>query len=268
LAAGSYRVEVFAQNAGATPAAGYEAFASTTYTLFVAPGAPTGVSATVANAQSVVSFTAPASNGGSPITSFTVTATPGTHTATGPASPLTVTGLTNGIPYTITVTATNAAGAGPASASVNVMPALPVASVSFTNINPAVPSASGASVTFTAQSVGGSETPQYFFQWRDLSGIWHAGQAYGPGNSWTWNTTGLAAGSYRVEVFAKNAGATPAGGYEAFSVTFYTLFVAPGAPTGVTATVANSQSKVSFSAPASNGGSAIPHIPLAPTPAT
>ncbi len=40
-----------------------------------APGAPTAVSATAGNASAAVSFTAPASDGGSPITGYTVIAT-------------------------------------------------------------------------------------------------------------------------------------------------------------------------------------------------
>ena len=47
---------------------------SATATPATAPGAPTGVTATsYANAQSVVSWTAPASNGGAAITGYTVT---------------------------------------------------------------------------------------------------------------------------------------------------------------------------------------------------
>jgi hypothetical protein len=84
-----------------------------------APGAPTGVTATAGNASATVSFTAPASNGGSPITSYTVTASPGGATATGSASPITVPNLTNGTAYTFTVTATNAIGTGPPSAPSN-----------------------------------------------------------------------------------------------------------------------------------------------------
>jgi hypothetical protein len=73
-------------------------------------------------AEAKVSFKAPASNGGSHITSYTVTSSAG-QTASGPASPITVKGLTNGTPYTFTVTATNKIGTGPpSSASNSVMP--------------------------------------------------------------------------------------------------------------------------------------------------
>jgi hypothetical protein len=76
------------------------------------PGAPTGASATGGNAQATVSWTAPASNGGSAITNYTVTSSPGSKTCTKAAAPLscTVTGLTNGQAYTFTVKATNGVG--------------------------------------------------------------------------------------------------------------------------------------------------------------
>lgn len=68
-----------------------------------------------------VSFTAPASNGGSAITGYTVTSTPGNITATGTASPIVVTGLVNGTSYTFTVHATNAVGNGPESVASNAV---------------------------------------------------------------------------------------------------------------------------------------------------
>ena len=73
--------------------------------------------ATPGNGQASVAFTAPASDGGAAITSYTVTSSPDGKTATGPGSPLVVTGLTNGTSYTFTVTAHNAAGDGAASAA-------------------------------------------------------------------------------------------------------------------------------------------------------
>ena len=88
-----------------------------------APGAPTNVSATAGDTTATVSWTAP-SDGGSQITSYTVTASPGPATAvvngTPPATTATVTGLTNGTAYTCSVTASNALGTGAASGGVNV----------------------------------------------------------------------------------------------------------------------------------------------------
>src|SRR5581483_3982422 len=82
------------------------------------PGSPTNVTAVAGDAQATVSWHAPASDGGSPILSYTVTSSPGGFTCmwtlTGPLS-CTVTGLTNGTTYTFTVTATTLNGTGAAS---------------------------------------------------------------------------------------------------------------------------------------------------------
>lgn len=83
------------------------------------PGAPTIGTATGGNAQAVVTFTAPASDGGSAITGYRVTSSPGGITATGSSSPITITGLTNGTAYTFTVAAQNAVGYGAESAASN-----------------------------------------------------------------------------------------------------------------------------------------------------
>ncbi len=110
----------------------------------VPPGAPATVAATAGNASAFVSFAtqgaktpparsiassaedpedlaAPGSTGGSEITSYTVTSDPGGITATGTTSPITVIGLTNGVTYTFTVTATNAVGTSPASSRSNAV---------------------------------------------------------------------------------------------------------------------------------------------------
>ena len=102
------------------------------------PGAPTGVIAEGGNAQAVVTFAAPADDGNSAITSYTVTPYLGATAQTptiGPSSPVTVTGLTNGATYTFTVAATNSLGTGPASAPSNpVTPSNQPATVTLTSI--------------------------------------------------------------------------------------------------------------------------------------
>jgi hypothetical protein len=61
------------------------------------------------NGSATVSFTAPASDGGAPITSFTVRASSG-QTATTTTLSAVVTGLAKGVPVTFTVTAVNSGG--------------------------------------------------------------------------------------------------------------------------------------------------------------
>jgi len=129
----------------------------------VVPGAPTGVVGTAGTAQVSVAFAAPAFNGGSTITSYTVTASPGGATVSGAASPLVVTGLTNGTPYTFTVTATNLAGTGTASAaSTAVIPKAPQ-TITFNNpgtqtfgtpLTLTATASSGLTVTFTSSTPG------------------------------------------------------------------------------------------------------------------
>ncbi len=92
---------------------------------FAVPGAPTALLATAGNGAASVRFLAPLSDGGDAITGYTVTASPGGLTAAGTASPIVVSGLTNGTIYTFTVTATNASGNSAASSASNpVTPAV------------------------------------------------------------------------------------------------------------------------------------------------
>ena len=56
---------------------------------------------------------------------------------------------------------------------------------------------------------GGSGNYQYQF-WLYNGTSWSIAKAYGAtnDNTWTWNTTGLATGTYRVQVWARSAGST------------------------------------------------------------
>jgi hypothetical protein len=118
----------------------------------VAPGAPTGVSATAGNQAATVSWTAPSNNGGSAITGYTVNVYPSGATspsqqlsAGASATSLSVGGLTNGTSYTFTVQASNAVGTSPESSRSNAVtpnpPAAPTfvqkASVHSTNVSSA-----------------------------------------------------------------------------------------------------------------------------------
>lgn len=117
------------------------------------PAAPTIGAATPGDAFAAVAFTAPAIDGGAPITGYTVTSAPEGRTATGTVSPITVTGLSNGIAYTFTVTATNSAGTGPASAAST--PATPVAALTLTTSTLATGTV-GADYTAALTATGGT----------------------------------------------------------------------------------------------------------------
>ena len=107
--------------------------ASNAVTPVTVPGQVTGLAVSAVTSTSVaLTWTAPSANGGAAITSYTVTVSPsGSYTGTtvtgasgaAPATATTVGGLTDGVTYTFTVTATNAAGTGPSSSGVSATPA-------------------------------------------------------------------------------------------------------------------------------------------------
>src|SRR5262249_19134769 len=110
------RTIVWSASDGATTAS---AVSTVVYTA--PPSAPVGATAVAGDKQATVTFQAPASDGGTEITSYTVTSSPGGLTATGSNSPIVVAGLTNGSTYTFTITAANAAGTGPSSSQSNAV---------------------------------------------------------------------------------------------------------------------------------------------------
>ncbi|CAB4945797.1 unannotated protein [freshwater metagenome] len=81
------------------------------------PDAPTNVEGAPSAASATVTWLAPANTGGSPITAYTVTASPAAGPCTVNALTATCVKLANGLPYTFTVKATNVAGDSLPSAS-------------------------------------------------------------------------------------------------------------------------------------------------------
>jgi len=141
--------------------------------------APTAVTAVPGNGQLFVAFTVPASDGGSTISGYTVTCTPTSGAAiivTGFASPVTVSGLSNGSTYSCTVHGTNGLGVGPESSASNAAtpsptspPALIVTTAgagfgAITSTSPGIACpgdcletyATGTTVTLTAVASSGS----------------------------------------------------------------------------------------------------------------
>ena len=121
------RCVVTATNSTAAVSANSNSTATVAATV---PGAPTIGTATASGSTgATVSYTAPASNGGSNITTYTATSLPGGITgtlSTSGSGTITVSGLTTGTAYTFTVTATNAIGTSSSSAASNSI--TPVAS--------------------------------------------------------------------------------------------------------------------------------------------
>ena len=92
------------------------------------PGAPVALTAVASNGQVSLSWTAPADNGGSAITSYVieralVSGGQWVRIDTTSALSYVSTGLVNGTAYSFRIVATNAAGEGSASVAVNATPA-------------------------------------------------------------------------------------------------------------------------------------------------
>jgi Domain of unknown function (DUF4082)/Fibronectin type III domain/Bacterial Ig domain len=150
-----------------------------------APSAPANVAATPDTKSAWVSWDEPASDGGSPITGYTVTPFVGgeaqTPVTVGAVTRTRVSGLTNGTQYTFRVSATNAVGTGAASAASNAV--APEASI-FDFATPAVVDAGDGSsvvlgVKFTAD-VSGTVTGIRFYKAAANTGthvgtLWSAG---------------------------------------------------------------------------------------------
>ena len=177
-------------------------------TPITTPDAPTiGTATTLSDSEISVAFTPPSNGGGSPITSYTVTSSPGGYTATGSTSPIVVSGLNGGTGYTFTVTATNAAGTSDASGSSNQAttdtrisdaPSIGTATAGFEQ----------ATITFTAPAHDGGAAITSYVATSSPGGI--RGTVSGPGSGEI-TVTGLTNGvNYTFTVTAVNENGTSA----------------------------------------------------------
>jgi hypothetical protein len=109
----TYTFRVAAKNVAGTGAQSSDSHAVTPQTV---PDAPSRASATAAAGQATVSWVAPASDGGSPLTGYVVTRYVGGlaygTSNVGVVTQTTVSGLANGTTYTFRVAAKNAIGTG------------------------------------------------------------------------------------------------------------------------------------------------------------
>ena len=132
------------------------------------PGTPQNVKATAADKSAVVSWDDGTASEGPPITAFTATATPGGKSCTVPSgTTCTITELVKNTKYSISVTAKNRVGFGPASTAVSVTPGgLPGAVTSLVaatqknalDLSWVQATGDGAEVTYTATATPGGGT--------------------------------------------------------------------------------------------------------------
>jgi hypothetical protein len=228
---------VVARNAiGSSPASN-----SLAVTPVRAPRAPTLVSAQPGDGSATLTFTAPGDDGGSAILDYTATC--GTQSTTGAASPLLISGLSNGVQVSCSVVARNAVGSSPVSNSLAV---IPVRAPRAPTLVSAQPGDRSATLTFTASSdTGGSAILDYTATC--------GGQSV-TGTASPLLVSGLSNGvQVSCSVLARNA----VGSSEASNTLRVTPVAAPQPPTLISAQPGNGSATLTFNAPGNTGGSAV-----------
>lgn len=273
VAQSTYYFRVAAKNSAGTGPTEAATPAPVTSSAAVTPGAPTGVTATAGAAHGTlnIAWTAPTSDGGSPITDYVVEYsadgstgwTAFSHTASTTPS-MTITGLTPGGTYYVRVSATNSVGTGataaatpaPASAAPAIAPDAPTA----VTLSAGTPGGS-IDVSWTAPADdGGSAITDYLVEYSLTgSGGWTT-FSRAPSTATATTILGLTASTnYYVRVSAVNAiGAGPSASGTP-SPTSSSAATVPTAPRAVTAIggVAGGSLDIAWTLPESDGASAI-----------
>ena len=221
--------------------------------IAILPGAPIiGTATSTGLSSATVTYTAPASNGGSDITSYTATSSPGGFVGIVDQSgsgTITVNNLSPGVSYTFTVTATNSIGTGNASSASNSI-------TTFTTpVNTVAPVVSGttkfgSTLSCTTGTWTGTATINYTYQWQ------RTGVNIPSATSSTYVLVQDDVGS-RISCIV--TGTNPYGASNATSNSTAIIgALVPGAPTIGTATpISPTTATVDFTAPSDNGGAVI-----------
>ena len=157
------------------------------------PSAPLAVVAVNGDTRVTPSWTAPISG---PVTSYTARLSPGGLSCTTNGLSCAITGLTNGVAYSLTVTATNGAGTGPTSTAVTALP-YPAGTMSAANGMTLWLDGADPTVLVGSSDCTGAATTTAIGCWKDKSGQAQANNfiqataADQPGVS-TWNGLGAA----------------------------------------------------------------------------
>lgn len=225
---------------------------------YAAPGAPTITSVSEADGSVTVTWTAGAANG-SPISRYDVEAQPGGNSCStgGTGTSCTISPLTNGNPYTISVYATNEAGAGDIATAANTAtPRKNAGSPTSVSIKPGdkqltvswkAPTANGGSAvtSYTALAMPGSITCA----------------AVAPSTSCT--LLGLSNGSvYSITVVATN----PAGDSDPSAEVTASPLTIPGKPSISSVEAGANQATVRWRAPSVTGGASVTSYKVVATP--
>ena len=235
-----------------------------------APGAPTiGTATKLSSTSARIAFTAPASNGGAAISTYTVTSTPGNIVASAGTSPITITGLTPATAYTFTVKATNYVGESIASQ--------PTVSITTDATDVYVPGAptigtgtktgsTTATVTFTEPASNGGAAILGYIGTATQTGATPPAGIIATSTTSPITFTGLTpATHYTFKVAAINSVGT--GPQSAASNIVNTDTAPPGAPTvGVAAKTGATTATLAFTAPTVTNGQTIIGYTVASTP--
>jgi hypothetical protein len=218
------------------------------------PSAPTLLPAAAGDGRVGLSWSAPANDGGSAITSYLAEAQPGGAYCFVGGTSCSISGLQNGTTYTFTVRAGNAVGLGPSSNALTATPQVQGQPPSVPGSLAANPNLTqGVGLSWTAPASPGTSPIIGYHVYRGAPGGVLALQATVNNTLSFIDTAVVNGGQYVYQVSAFNA----VGESSRTALLVVQRGTAPSAPRSLTASVGAKAITLKWSAPSSTGGSAI-----------